>query len=75
MNGVICSWCSATSAQGSVMGPVLFSIFTHDWDEGIECTVSKFADDTKLDGNVDLVEGERLCRGTLDIDPEAGWMN
>jgi len=44
----------------------LFNIFVGNRDSGIECTVSKFPDDTKLRGAVDMLEGRDAIQRVLD---------
>ena len=52
--------------QGLVLRPVLFNIFIGNMDSGIECTLTKFANNTKLCGVVDTLEGRDAIHRDLD---------
>ncbi|PKU42632.1 rna-directed dna polymerase from mobile element jockey-like [Limosa lapponica baueri] len=65
-NSLTSKWKPVTSGvpQESVLALALFNIFVGD--SGIECTLRKFADDTKLCGMVNTLQGRDAIQVDLD---------
>ena len=52
--------------QGSVLGPLLFIIYSDDLDSGVKSKLSKFTDDTKLGSEVDSRGGGDQIQESID---------
>ena len=61
--------------QVSVLGPIVFNVFISDIDSGAECTLSKFADDTKLCDAVNAPEGQDFIQKDLARLEHWAWVN
>ena len=73
INGEASEWIGVNSGvpQGSVLGPELFLIYINDIDEDLTCTVSKFADDTKIGSTV--LSNEQVENMQNNLDKLSAW--
>jgi len=55
-----------STGRGSIWRPDLFSIFINELDDQAECTLSEFADDTRLGGVADMPKGHDVIEKNLD---------
>lgn len=52
--------------QGSILGLILFNVFINDIGRGIECTLSKTAEDTQLTTAIVTPVAKGATKGDLD---------
>jgi ribonuclease P/MRP protein subunit RPP40 len=69
VNGIFSEWMNVSSGvpQGSILGPLLFNIFINDIDENVCNKFLKFADDSKLWGQVNTVNNISDLQKDLDV--------
>ena len=68
LDGVESEWKNVTSSvvQGSVLGPICFTIFMNDMDLDVNSELSKFADDTKVIRPIKRVEDRESLQDDIN---------
>ena len=68
INGEATQWEDVLSGmpKGSILEPLLFSLYRNDKDMGIKSSILKFADDTKMYGKVGTSQGIDALRKDLE---------
>lgn len=68
VNSSFSNWQPSTSgvSQRSILGPILFTIFISDLDNGTMFILMKSDNDTKLSGEVNSLEGKVTLKEDLD---------
>ena len=69
LNGEESEWMEVTSSvvQGSVLGPLCFTIYMNDMDNDVKSTLSKFADDTKVICPMKNEEDRNILQNDINI--------
>ena len=73
VDGDVSNWKPVLSGvpQGSVLGPILFSVYINDLEEGVTSKIFKFADDTNLFRKVKEIGDKQNLQE--DIDKLVKW--
>src|SRR6267154_5992709 len=77
INGSCSEWVDVTSGvpQGSILGPLLFTIFINDIDSKVTNDLLKFADDLKMWGRADTIQDRMHLQKDLDMMGEWSSVN
>ncbi len=69
INGSFSDWIVVTSGvpQGSILGPLLFTIYINDLEDNVKNKMLKFADDSKIWGRADTLEDRNSIQQDLEV--------